>query len=78
MWPWRDRYPFVRRAIVSLKTGRVFRGVLWEQRAEFLVMRQVEQLKDPEVRASQVIPIDGELALPRENVEFVQVLGAVE
>lgn len=67
----RDPYPFVRRVIVTTKTDRTFRGLLWEQRRGFLVLREAEALKD----RGAVVPVDGELVIERENVDFIQVIG---
>ena len=63
-------YPFARTVIVNTKDGHAFRGVLWERRADFLVLRKAELLKP----RSEVVPIDGDVILYRSDVSFIQVL----
>ncbi len=64
------RYPTLRRVIVNTKTDRSFRGVLWRQRAGYLVLRNAELLKP----RGETAWLDGELVIERANVDFVQVL----
>ncbi len=64
------RYPTLRRVIVNTKTDRSFRGVLWRQRAGYLVLRNAELLKP----RGETARVDGEVVIERENVDFVQVL----
>ena len=67
-----QRYPVLRRVIVNLKgaEGQSFRGVLWRNRGGYLVLKNAAQLK----RGGEAIPVDGELAIPRVNIAFLQVL----
>lgn len=70
MWPFR-RYPVLREAIVNLKGGdTAFRGVMWEQRGGYLVLRNARLLKGK----GEPMPVDGEVAIPAANVEFIQVV----
>ena len=67
-----DRYPTLRRVIVNLRgaDSPAFRGVLWQRRGGYLVLRNVELLK------ARVEPtaVDHEVAIPVNNIEFIQVL----
>lgn len=67
-----SRYPERRTVIVNTTTGKAFRGVLWERGGRHLVLRNAELLRP----GGEVAPIDGELVIDRENVEFIQVIGA--
>lgn len=67
-------YPFVRRVIVSTKDGKDFRGILWDRHGDYLVLRDAELLQGQGRNTIQT-RIDGELAVPRENVAYIQVLG---
>lgn len=71
-WPFGPRYPVCRTVIVNLKSGRAFRGVLWARRAGFLVLRNAEALPG----GGKAAPVDGELAVPEGNVDFLQVVSA--
>ncbi len=64
------RFPTLRRVIVNTKTDRSFRGVLWRQRAGYLVLRNAELLKP----RGETARLDGELVIERANVDFLQVL----
>lgn len=68
-----DPYPYVRRVIVVTKTDRTFRGVLWQRRRGFIVLREASLLEH-----GKQVPVDGELVIDRANVDFIQVLSAVE
>lgn len=69
---WGPRYPCLRRVVVTTKTDRSFRGVLWERRGGYLVLRQAELLKG----RGEVVALEGELAIDERNVDFVQVVGS--
>jgi len=67
-----DRYPTLRKVIVNLKgaDAPAFRGVLWQRRGGYLVLRDVELLKP----RGEVVPLDGEVVVFQENVSFLQIL----
>jgi len=67
-----DRYPTLHKVIVNLKgtDSPAFRGVLWQRRGGYLVLRNVELLK----ARGEVVPLDGETLIPYENVSFLQIL----
>ena len=56
--------------IVSLKTRQAVEGVLWETSGDVMLLRHA-QLLEPGRDAK---PMDGEVAVPREEIEFVQIL----
>jgi hypothetical protein len=66
-----DRYPTLRRVIVNTKTDRAFRGMLWRKRRGYLVLRNAEMLRGK----GETVPVDGEVVVPAENVDFIQVVG---
>ena len=65
-----DRYPTLRRVIVNTKSDRAFRGVLWRKARGYLVLRDAEILK----AKGETTPVDGEVVVPSENVDFLQVI----
>jgi small nuclear ribonucleoprotein (snRNP)-like protein len=65
-----ERYPTLRRVVVNTKTDRAFRGVLWRRRGGFLVLRNAEMLKP----GGETVTVDGEVVIPAENVDFMQVI----
>lgn len=66
-------YPFARRVIVNLKDGTAMRGVLWQRRADFLVLRNAELLP----QRAEPIKMDGEVLVFKSDVLFMQVLTEV-
>ena len=64
-------YPEKRRVIVNTRTERAFRGVLWRKRWGHLVLRNAELLK----ARGESVPMDGEVVIERDNVDFIQVIG---
>lgn len=67
-----NSYPFVRRVIVTTKTGQSLRGVLWQRRAGYLVLKEAEVSNERGVFR----PVVGELLVERANVDYLQVVGA--
>ena len=65
-----DRYPTLRQVIVNTKTDRAFRGVLWQRRRGYLVLRNAEMLKGK----GETVPMDGEVMIEWPNVDFIQVV----
>jgi len=67
-----DRYPTLRRVIVNLRgaDAPAFRGVLWQRRGGYLVLRDAQMLR-PRMEA---VVMDGEVLIPVDNIEFLQVL----
>ena len=66
------RYPLLERGIVNLKSGTVFRAIIWRRTGPFLVLRQVEMLSD---RDSKMDPqaTNGEVLVQMVDVDFIQV-----
>lgn len=65
-----NRYPVLKRMIVNTRTGKAFRGVLWERRRDYLVLRDAEMLPG----RGETVAIDGEVIIPASNVDFIQVV----
>lgn len=75
MWSFLEpSYPYRRAVIVNLKTGRAFRGVLWQRTAGFLVLKSAELLKERQAP----VPVDGEVLVPFDDVEFIQLVAQVK
>jgi len=64
-------YPVKRRVVVNTRTDRAFRGVLWQRRWGYLVLREAELVK----AGGETVRMDGEVVIDRSNVDFIQVLG---
>jgi len=65
---WR-KYPELRTVIVNLKTGTSFRGVIWQRRADYLILKNAFQMIENDIRKS----LDGEVLVLMADVEFIQV-----
>jgi len=72
MWLFKPQYPICKRIIVNLRgaDSPAFRGVLWQKRGGYLVLRNVELLK----ARGETTPLDGEVVVFQENVSFLQVI----
>lgn len=66
----------LRRVIVNLANDPAtgLRGVLWQARGSWLVLRDVEKLERDERGDVTADHVDGEAIVHRSNVAFVQVL----
>lgn len=58
-----------RRVLVNLTTGNALQGVLWDDRGPLIVLRDVA-LHTAEGHS----PVDGEVIVERDRIEFVQVV----
>ena len=67
-------YPYRETVIVNLKSGKAFRGVLWQRTSGYLVLKQAELLR-PGVNPT---PVDGDTLVPSGDVEFLQVVQVVK
>ena len=65
-----DRYPTLKKALVNLKSGKAFRGILYQRRRGYLIVKNVEMIKP----GGEVLQMDGDLLIPSENVDFLQLL----
>lgn len=73
MWSFLEAgYPYRETVIVNLKSGRAFRGVLWQRTGGFVVLKRAELLKERQAP----VPVDGEVLVPFGDVEFMQVVKA--
>lgn len=70
MWPFSPDYPVLKKIILNTKTDRAFRGLLWRKARGYLVLRDAEMLRGK----GEITPMDGEVVVPAENVDFVQVV----
>lgn len=69
-----NSYPYRETVIVNLKSGKAFRGVLWQRTGGFLVLKQAELLRPREGPAA----LDGDTLVPFVDVEFMQVVQVVK
>lgn len=67
---WALGYPFRRSVVIVTKTDRTFRGVLWDQTADHVVLKNPEML----VVKAEPMQLPGELVIPRSNVDYLQVI----
>lgn len=65
-------YPEMRRVVVNLKSGTSFRGIVWDHAGPYVLLRQVEMIHDRDNMARKAV--DGEVAVLRGDVDFIQVL----
>lgn len=64
-------YLELKTVIVNLKSGTVFRAVVWGRRGPWLVLRNAELLQDRGNTAKQAV--DGEVCVMMTDVDFIQV-----
>lgn len=68
-WSWR-RNVTRRSGIVNLKSGRTFRGIIWKQSGPLIVLRHAEMLEV----GRQPVPVDGEVVIQRDEIDFIQLM----
>lgn len=70
-WLYRSwlRLPIRRRAYVTLTDGTTVAGVLWRRHGGYVTLR------DARLHAEgQQVPIDGEVVIDRDRIQFLQLL----
>lgn len=67
-------YPELKTVLVNLKSGSVFRGVVFQVKGRFIILKNSELLSDRGQKVSSIKPLDGELLVLLVDVDFVQVL----
>jgi small nuclear ribonucleoprotein (snRNP)-like protein len=60
-----------RRVVVNLLSGRAFDGVLYARRGPLLILRNAVMHE----RGAEPAPVDGDVVVERNQVEFIQVTG---
>jgi hypothetical protein len=59
-----------RKVVINTKSERSFVGILWSRSFGIWKMKNVMLLKD----SGEQVPVDGEVVVLREDIDFVQVL----
>lgn len=65
-----SRLTINRRVMVNLTTGAAIDGVLWDERARLVVLRDANLHED-----GGTMPLDGEVIVDRDRIAFVQAVG---
>lgn len=63
------RYPELREVIVNAGDN-AFRGVLWQRRGDYLVLRNSKLLQPK----AEPVALAGEVVIPAGKVDFIQVV----
>lgn len=69
-------YPELRKVVVNMKSGTVFSGLAWRHAGAYLILREAAMIADRDNRAAHLV--DGEVAVLRADVDFIQVLAQTE
>lgn len=67
------RYPELRQVLVNLKSGTAFRGVVFQRKGDYLVLKSAEIIQDRSQQAKKQ-PVDGEVMIFRADIDFIQVV----
>lgn len=67
-------YPILKTALINLKSGTVFRGVIWRRRGPFYVLRDAVILSDRGTKVDGGSKVDGEVLVTRDDIDFIQVV----
>jgi len=64
--------PVLDSGIVNLKSGSSFKGVIYQRRGKWLVLRSAEILQDRNRAVDK--PLDGEIWLQLADIDFIQAV----
>lgn len=59
------------KVLVNLKTNKAFKGILIEEKAKVIVLKDVELL-EPNAEA---VNMAGSVLIEKENIDFIQIIG---
>lgn len=74
---WLRRYPTLETVIVNLRSGTVFRGVIYREAGRFLVLRHVEMLSDRDSKMDPR-PMNGDVLVASADVDFMQIVAVTD
>ncbi len=74
---WFRAYPTLETVIVNLRSGTVFRGVLYRQTGRYLALRQAEMLSDRDSKM-EPRPMNGEVLVASADVDFMQIVAVTD
>jgi small nuclear ribonucleoprotein (snRNP)-like protein len=60
-----------KKVVINLHSSRAFVGILWAQRGPLVVLRNVT-MHEP---GAAPAPVDGEIVIERDQIEFIQITG---
>ena len=69
---WWRPYPELKEVIVNLRSGTAFRGVVWQRRDGWLILRQAYLIQDRDQPAGR--DVDGEVLVRVGDIDFIQVV----
>ena len=69
MFSWFRNYPEVRQVVVNLKSDKALKGVLYKRNYDYIILKQAVLIEN-----AQTKPVDGEVMVFTNEIEFVQVL----
>jgi small nuclear ribonucleoprotein (snRNP)-like protein len=68
-----QKYPELRQVLVNLKSGTAFKGVVFQRKSDYLVLKSAEIIQD-RGQAAKKQPVDGEVLIFRADIDFIQVI----
>jgi small nuclear ribonucleoprotein (snRNP)-like protein len=68
-----QKYPELRQVLINLKSGTSFKGVIFQRKGDYLVLKNAEIIQD-RGQAAKKQPVDGEVIIFRADVDFIQVI----
>lgn len=57
--------------IVNLKTNKAFKGVLVEEKANIIILKNVELIEE----GTESVNVAGSVLIEKHNIDFIQIIG---
>ena len=57
--------------IVNLKNNKAFKGVLVEEKADIIILKNVELIEE----GTESVNVAGSVLIEKHNIDFIQIIG---
>jgi small nuclear ribonucleoprotein (snRNP)-like protein len=65
------KFTLSKTVIVNLKTNKAFKGVLVEEKADIIILKNVELIEE----GTESVNVAGSVLLEKHNIDFIQIIG---
>lgn len=65
------KFTLSKTVIVNLKTDKAFKGVLVEEKANLVILKNVELIE----QGTESVNVAGSVLIEKQNIDFIQIIG---
>jgi len=65
------KFTLSKTVIVNLKTNKAFKGVLVDEKADIIILKNVELIEE----GTESVNVAGSVLIEKHNIDFIQIIG---